>query len=283
MLLDELRSNNPLIAAELRPPRRDLAASSSMDVWIDTYHSVRKLTQSGCYIFITDSAVGQAEEENLRHLLTNLGPDAVRTHIVLFLTCKHPLDYCLRYAERACDHGFHTLVVVGGDTHDGIPRCVEHAYQLRQMIRQRVPEMILGGWANPNGNPAQQAQYLAGEQHCADFYLTQVVSHHDTPALKQFLSETGKRGVGILGIFGVFYYRSARLHTLKMLQRFLPVPLEQLRSEFGEEKLDADAVCARTVRKLFDLEIRHVYISNLPLAVAYTRLERIKKAVGPDR
>lgn len=279
MLLEELRNDAPLIAAELRPPRKDIAASRSMDVWIDTYHSVRKLTQAGCYIFITDSAVGQAEEENLRHLLTNLGPDAVRTHIVPFLTCKHPLDYCLRYAERAYDNGFQTLVVVGGDKQDGIPRCVEHAYQLRAMIRQRVPKMVLGGWANPNGDPAQQAGYLASERNCADFFLTQVVSHHDTPAIKQFLSETGKRGVGISGIFGVFYYRSARTDTLKMLQRFLPVPLEQLRGEFEDEKLEADAICARTVRRLSGLGIKHVYISNLPIADAYMRLERIREAV----
>ena len=280
MLLADLNSNTSLIAAELRPPRKDLAASRSMDVWIDTYHSVRKLTQAGCYIFITDSAVGQAEEENLRHLLTNLGPDANRSHIIPFLTCKHPLDYCIRYAERAYDHGFQTLVVVGGDTHDRIPRCVAHAYELRQIIRQRVPEMILGGWANPNGDPAEQARYLAGEQHCADFYLTQIVSHHNTSAVKSFLSETERWNIGIFGLFGVFYFRSARLNTLQMLQQFLPVPLEQLRAEFEEEKLDADAICARTIRTLSELGIRHVYISNLPLAGAYTRLERIKEISG---
>src|SRR5918997_6067701 len=100
-LLDTLRSDTPLVAAELRPPRAELEASASMDAWIDTYHAVRSLTRGGTFVFLTDSAVGLKEEDNLRHLVINLGTDVARSGVVPFLTCKHPLDYCLSYADRA--------------------------------------------------------------------------------------------------------------------------------------------------------------------------------------
>ena len=101
-----------------------------MDAWIDTYHAVRNLTREGMFVFLTDSAVGLREEDNLRHLVTNLGTDVPRSHVVPFLTCKHTEEYCLTYADRARQHGFESLVVLGGDRHVGPPRCVEHAWQL---------------------------------------------------------------------------------------------------------------------------------------------------------
>ena len=130
-----LKSGAPVIAAELRPPRAELATAASMDAWIDTYHAVRGLTRGGTFVFLTDSAVGTKEEDNLRHLVINLGTDVPRSHVVPFLTCKHTAEYCLAYADRARHHGFESLVVLGGDKHVGPPRCVEHAWQLREMIR----------------------------------------------------------------------------------------------------------------------------------------------------
>ena len=135
-LLDNLRSGRPVIAAELRPPRAELEAAASMDAWIDTYHAVRSLTRGGTFVFLTDSAVGSKEEDNLRHLVINLGSDVPRSRVVPFLTCKHPLEYCLAYADRAHQHGFDALVVLGGDKSVGAPRCVEHAWQLREEIRR---------------------------------------------------------------------------------------------------------------------------------------------------
>ena len=102
-----------------------------MDAWIDTYHAVRRLTRQGTYVFLTDSAVGAQEEDNLRHLVTNLGTDVPRERIVPFLTSKHTLEYCLSYADRAHQSGFPALVVLGGDKSVGAPRSVEHAWQLR--------------------------------------------------------------------------------------------------------------------------------------------------------
>ena len=114
--------------------------------WIDTYHSVRNMTPEAI-VFLTDSAVGSKEEDNLRHLVINLGKDVPRSGVVPFLTCKHSMEYCLAYADRARDHGFEALVVLGGDKSIGPARCVEHAWQLREEIRRRVPDLALG-WAN---------------------------------------------------------------------------------------------------------------------------------------
>src|SRR3954466_3217991 len=114
-LLTALQSGASVFAAELRLPRTELTTGEGMDAWIDTYHAVRRLTREGTYVFLTDSAVGADEEDNLRHLVTNLGRDVPRERIVPFLTTKHSLEYCLSYAERAQQSGFAALVVLGGD------------------------------------------------------------------------------------------------------------------------------------------------------------------------
>ena len=72
-LVDALLGPDRVIAAELRPPRAELDAAAGMDAWIDTYHSVRSLVRRGTHVLLTDSAVGLREEDNLRHLITNLG------------------------------------------------------------------------------------------------------------------------------------------------------------------------------------------------------------------
>src|SRR5437762_1334693 len=74
--------------------------------------------------------------------------------------------------------GFTSLVVLGGDKHVGAPRCVEHAWQLREKIKAHVPALTLGGWANPHADAQTQAGFMASS-FFADFFLTQVVSHHD--------------------------------------------------------------------------------------------------------
>src|SRR5579872_4197821 len=175
-LVTALQSGASVFAAELRPPRAELAAAEGMDAWIDTYHAVQRLTRQGTFVFLTDSAVGAQEEDNLRHLVTNLGNDVPRERIVPFLTSKHTLDYCLSYAERAHQHGFPALVVLGGDKSVGAPRSVEHAWQLRELLRERDHTLTLGGWANPHADPVRQAEYLAAADFNAEFFLTQIVS-----------------------------------------------------------------------------------------------------------
>jgi 5,10-methylenetetrahydrofolate reductase len=273
-LLDALRGADPVVAAELRPPRAELAAAASMDAWIDTYHAVRGLTRSGTFVFLTDSAVGLREEDNLRHLVTNLGSDVPRSRVVPFLTCKHTVDYCLAYADRARQHGFESLVVLGGDKHVGPPRCVEHAWQLRELVRARDADLTLGGWANPHGDPGVQVAHLMDAHATAEFYLTQIVSHHSREAVSHFLAEAKRRGTPLPGLFGVFYYRSANPRTLDTLARFLPVPIDGLRAEFAAGAT-ADEVCARSIRELTAAGARHFYVSNLPIGQAAATLERI--------
>lgn len=277
--LTALRSGSPVFAAELRPPRAELESTEGMDAWIDTYHAVRRLTREGTYVFLTDSAVGAAEEDNLRHLVTNLQRDVPRDRIVPFMTAKHSLDYCRSYAERARQSGFPALVVLGGDKSVGTPRCVEHAWQLRAILREQDPSLALGGWANPHADAERQVDFLVDDHFTAEFYLTQVVSHHDVHRVSAFLETARRRQVPWPGVFGVFYYRSANPRTLQVLKDFLPVPVEQLTREFAEGATPEE-VCARTLRALVDAGARHFYISNLPVTRAQSVLASILNRAG---
>jgi hypothetical protein len=280
-LIDEFRGDRTIVAAELRPPRAELAQREGMDAWIDTYHAVRGLTRRGVPVFLTDSAVGLQEEDNLRHLVANLGSDVPRERVVPFLTSKHTLDYCLSYAERAWQQQFSSLVVLGGDKHVGPPRVFEHAWQLRQAIRSREPKLTLGGWANPNAAASGQVDYLLAHDFTAEYYLTQIVSHHTVAPVAAFVEESARRGLGMPGLFGVFYYRSAKARTLATLSRFLPVPAEALTKEFEAGASPVD-VCARSIQVLRDVGVRHFYVSNLPLGRAQATLDAIVKAAGLD-
>jgi len=276
MLLDRLRGDTPVITAELRPPRAELDAAEGMDAWIDTYHAIRRLSRQQVPVFLTDSAVGTQEENNLRHLVANLGREAPRDMVVPFLTSKHSLSFCLSYASQAKQHGFRSLVVLGGDKSVGRPRCVEHAWDLRRQIRAVEPDLILGGWANPHASAAQQVDFLLDERFCAEFYLTQVVSHLDLDPVKRFLAEIDRRPVPIPGMFCVFYYRSANPKTLQVLNSFMPVPVQGLIDEFSSGASAVD-VCARTIRALRAEGVRHVCICNLPMHDAASVLTAIRE------
>ncbi len=279
-LLTTLRTGaSPVFAAELRPPRAELATAEGMDAWIDTYHAVRRLTRQGTFVFLTDSAVGASEEDNLRHLVTNLGRDVPRSRVVPFLTTKHSLEYCVSYADRAHQSGFQALVVLGGDKSVGTPRSVDHAWQLREMLRKRDHTIALGGWANPHADPERQVDYLVAPNFHAEFFLTQIVSHHDVQSVSRFVESARRRGVSSPGLFGVFYYRSANPRTLEALRGFLPVPVEGLTREFGQG-LTPDEICARTIRSLIDVGARHFYISNLPPSRAQAVLASVLEQAG---
>jgi hypothetical protein len=273
-LLAALAGGAQVLSVELRPPRVELDAAAGRDAWIDTYHAVRGLVRQGTFVFLTDSAVGAREEHNLRHLVNNLGSDVPRDHVVPFLTSKHSMAFCLDYAERAAHEGFGSLVVLGGDRSVGAPRCVDHAWQLRQAIRRHVPGLSLGGWANPHADPDRQAAYLGDEAFHGEYFLTQVVSHHDLPAVERFAEARERQGVGLPGIFGVFYYRSANPRTLAQLRQFLPVPIDPLTREFAEGA-SPDDVCARTIRGLRGAGVKHFYVSNLPVGRARATMERV--------
>ena len=63
-----------------------------------------------------------------------------------------------------------------------------------------------------------------------------------------------------------------------LLQQFLPVPVAELTAEFAAGASPID-VCARTIRTLRDLGVRHFYVSNLPLRrTAHTLNASLDKA-----
>ncbi len=273
------RESSSVVAVELRPPRAELAAVEGMDAWIDTYHAIRSLTRHDVRVMVTDNAVGAQEENNLRHLVTNLG-DAVGRHLVIpFLTTKHSLDFCLAYADQAVHAGFPALVVLGGDKHVGRPRCLEHAWLLRREIRQRHPGLELGGRPNPIADPQPQDDDLRQPEVLAEFYLTNIDSHHQADRVKAFVEAGRAGGLSLPGVFGVFYYRSANPKTLEMLSRFLPVPVNELKQEFAAGATPVE-VCARTVRSLIELGARHFYVSNLPTKKTAATLNAILDKAG---
>ena len=272
--MDRLRDPRPLVTVEMRPPRSGLGRAETMDVWIDLHQSVRRLLRDDRFVFVTDNAVGAQEEENLAHLAANLGQEVDLRRVVPFLTTKHTLDYCLMYAARAASSGIESLTVLGGDVSVGPPRCVPHAHELRALIRQRAPGLVLGGWANPHRPADEQVRFLATEDFHADFFLTQVVSHHSLDRVEALLAECERRGVKVPGVFGVFFYRSANPGTLAKLGEFFPVPADGLVRDFAAGD-SPEEVCAHTIRALRAAGADKIYVSNLGWRGAAQRLEKI--------
>jgi hypothetical protein len=268
----------PLVAVELRPPRSGMSYDASVEAWIDMYHSIRRLARQDTLIFLTDNAIGQAEEENLAHLTANLAGELAPARIVPFLTAKHSLEYIQLYAARAASHGFEALTVVGGDATGGLPRCFPHAYQLRRWLRQRVPSLDLGGWVNPLRDPAEQVDFLLSRELEAEFYLTQIVSHHSLGQVERFVAEARRRGVSYPGVFGVFLYRSANPRTLEQLGNFFPVPADGITRDFAEG-LSPEEICARSIRALREVGVDKVYVSNLGFDRPDARYRRILELV----
>ena len=260
--LEHLRDGEPQVAVELRPPRSDLGAHATMDSWFAMNAAIRRVATPGRVVFLTDNAVGSPEEENLHHLVTNLEDGVSRDLMCPFLTTKHEQEYCDWFAARAAEAAFPALVVLGGDRHVGPPRCVPHGYVLRQRIRARFPDLVLGGWANPHADAAHQVRLVNGEDFCAEFCLTQIVSHYDPAPVDRFLAEAARQGATLPTVFGVFFWRSARARTLDFLSRFFPVPAEGVTRDL-EAGVPPAEICARSIRALRERGIRHVYVSNL--------------------
>lgn len=277
--MSSLRSDDPMVAVELRPPRLGIATMTSMDLWIGMNATARHLATMDTPLFLTDGAVGTREEENLHHLVSNLSDDVSRHQICPFLTTKHTLQYCMWYTARAVDAGCPALTVLGGDR-VGAARCVPHGYVLRQHLRERFPDLALGGWANPHRDASKQVDYLLDDGFNADFFLTQLVSHHDRPAVERFMKEAHRRGADLPAVFGVFFYRSAKPKTLARLGKFFPVPAEALTREFAKPDVTAEQVCANTIRSLMNVGASKFYVSNLHPDRAGEQLTRVKELAG---
>ena len=274
-LLEALAGQTPTRTVELRPPRRELTGPGSVDAWIDVNRSVRGLLDAGRFVLFTDAAVGALEEESLQHLRANLGQHADLSRIVPFLTCKHTLDYCLLFAQRAEAVGIGAITVAGGDQGVGPPRCVPRSRDLRRLIRDETPGVRLGAWVNPYKDPVEQIELLLDPEHYAEYYVTQVVSHHWLEPVDRFLNEAAKRGLTMPGLVGVFFYRSASERTFDRLEAFIPVPRGELATEFASGA-SAEEVCARTLRALTGRGIEKTYISNLGTRAVCRQLEEIE-------
>ena len=273
-ILARLGEPGPMVGVELRPPRLGLDAARGMDVWIDMYHAVRRLSRDGTFVLLTDDAAGDPEEESLAHLAANLGSTADLETVVPFLTCKHSLDYCRLFARRALGLGVAGVAVVGGDHSVGPVRCVPHGKDLRAVLRREQPKFPLGGWANPHRDPVEQARFVAATDFNADFVLTQIVSHHSLEQVELFRAELERLGVGIPVVFGVFLYRSANPGTLRYLNRYFPVPAREITAEFAAGT-SADEICARSIRRLREAGAEKVYVSNLRGSEVVSRLGRV--------
>lgn len=274
LLLDALSRPGPLVTVELRPPRSDLTAEAGMSAWIDLHHTLGRLTRDDLFVFLTDNAVGAAEEENLAHVGRNVGDTVDLGRIVPILTCKHTREYCETFALRAASDGFTSLTVLGGDVSVPPPRCVPHGRDLREILAKRVPALTLGGWVNPHRDPAEQLGFLtAGDAH-AEYALSQIVSHHSIDAVEALLAESRRVGNEKPIVFGVFFYRSPNPRTLEILGDFFPVPAEEIAEEFARGDT-AEEICARTIRELRAVGADKIYVSNLGERGAGRRLREI--------
>lgn len=267
-----------MVSVELRPPRSDLDATGGMGAWIDLHHALRRFAADGTFVFLTDNAVGSAEEENLAHVGANVGENVDVRRIVPILTCKHALDYCLLFGARAASQGFEAMTVLGGDISVGPPRCVPHACDLRGMFAERAPGLALGAWVNPHKDPHTQVGYITAPEAHADFALGQVVSHHDVAEVERFLNVLGKSGRAVPVVFGVFLYRSANPRTLETLSRFFPVPAAEITRDFGAGATPEE-VCARSIRELRSAGAEKIYVSNLGSRGAQARLRHVLELV----
>jgi hypothetical protein len=245
-----------------------------MSAWIDLHHTIGRLTRDDLFVFLTDNAVGAAEEENLAHVGGNVGDAVDVRRIVPILTCKHTLEYCQTFAARAQSQGFDSLTVLGGDVSVPPPRCVPHGRDLREILAGRLPGLTLGGWVNPHRDPDEQLGFLEAPDAHADFALSQIVSHHSLSEVNRFMEARRNRGSQKPVAFGVFFYRSASPKTLATLADFFPVPAEEITAEF-EAGAGAEEICARSIRSLRAEGAEKVYVSNLGERHAGRTLRRI--------
>ena len=274
-LVAALAAGESIRAIEFRPPLRELSEGDSVDAWIDLNRAARVLLGEGRFILFTDDAIGSREEESLQYLTSSLGEHADLSGVIPFLTCKHTLDYCLLFAKRAASLGVEAITVTGGDRDVGVARCTERSRDLRRIIREKVPGLRLGAWVNPYAGPVSQVELLRDPGHVADYYVTQVVSHHQLGALERFLEESERRSLEVPGLVGVFHYRSGSRRTLAHLSRFLPVPIDELVAEF-DAGASPEEISSRTLQALADRGVTRTYLSNLSPKSTLERLVQIE-------
>ena len=159
-LLTALRSGASVFAAELRPPRAELAAREGMDAWIDTYHAVRRLTQAG-HVRLPDRQRrrrgGGRQPPAPRHQSRSRRaaragravPDGRSTRSTT--ACRTPSARArtafLRWSSSAA-------------TRRSASRAASSTPgSCASMIRERDSTLALGGWANPHADAGAPGRF----------------------------------------------------------------------------------------------------------------------------
>ena len=270
--VDALGRDSLVIAAELRPPRAELGPAAGMDAWIDTYHA--------------DPRAGAPRPVRLsdrqRRRLAGRGQPPASRHQSRADVGRSRADRAVphveaharvlpAYAERARQHGFPALVVLGGD----------------KASARRAASSMRGSCARPSARaagrsrsaagpirmrrPTRQVGFLLDDHAHADFYLTQIVSHHDRARCRAFLGEGGSaRASGCPASSACSTTAAPTRRTLNDARASsCRCRWTHCRAEFASGA-DAVDICARTVRALVD-EGARAHLHQQPAAPPHAR------------
>ena len=156
-----------------------------MDAWIDTYHAIRALDAPGRRRSSSPTAPSARRKRTTCGTSSRTsGATLPRDRVVPFLTSKHSLDFCLSLCRAGVAARVSRRSSCSAATRRvGRPRCVEHAWELRQRDpRARAAPRRSAAGRIRTPMPAQQVDFLLDDSFTAEFYLTQVVSHLDMRA-----------------------------------------------------------------------------------------------------
>ena len=114
------------------------------------------------------------------------------SRIIPFLSAKHSLDYCMMFARRAVSNGCEALAVVGGRHERPAPTLRRARVPASRHHPVRVPFAHArgGGRIRTPTRPSRSTTFARGDFE-ADFFLTQIVSHHSLSVV-----EAVSRGAG---------------------------------------------------------------------------------------
>ncbi len=145
-----------------------------------------------------------------------------------------------------------------------------------QTLHERGHGLALGGWANPHAILNVRSIISRRQNFNAEFFLTQVVSHHDANRCRRFVDTTERRGVTLPACSASSSIAAPTPGTLEALRAFCRCRSKGSTREFAAGAT-AEDVCAQTIRTLINAGARHFYISNLPIARAQRVLASIMR------
>ena len=179
---------------------------------------------------ITDSAVGAQEENNLRHLVANLGAEAAQRprRAVSDLQALARVLPRLRRPGRAPQ-----LLVARRARRRQAPRpaalrraCVAAARSTS--ARGTLSSSWAAGPIRRRRRPRRSISCSIADAN-ADFYLTQIVSHHQARARRRrFSTKARRRGLTMPASSACSTIAARSRRRWRRCRQFLPVPVEEL-------------------------------------------------------